>query len=133
GTFSGFSASGAVYTVNLNLSSEGAFQVSVADAIAIDRAGNQNTGATLGGTADFTVPGASLSAVRATVNGPFDVTVTFNGTVTGFDLGDFSVTNGTASNLRVMSAQAYPATVTPAADGAVSVSVPAGAASDIAG
>src|SRR5690606_23990279 len=67
GTFSGFSGSGAVYTVNLNLSSEGAFQVSVADAIAIDRAGNQNTGATLGGTADFTVPGASLSAVPATV------------------------------------------------------------------
>ena len=133
GSFSNFSGSGSTYTADLTLSSTGAFQVSVADAAAVDRAGNSGTGATLSGTRDVTAPTAALSAIPSEVNGPFDVTVTFDEDMTGFALGDFTVANGTASNLQTVSAQVYTATVTPDADGTVTVSVPASAATDAAG
>ncbi|ATG48567.1 hypothetical protein CEW89_13970 [Celeribacter ethanolicus] len=133
GSFSNFSGSGNTYTADLNLSSTGAFQVSVADAAAVDRASNSGTGATLSGTRDVTAPSAALSAIPPEVNGSFDVTVTFDEDMTGFALGDFTVANGTASNLQTVSAQVYTATVTPDADGTVTVSVPASAATDVAG
>nr|WP_319250254.1 Ig-like domain-containing protein [uncultured Celeribacter sp.] len=133
GSFSNFSGSGSTYTADLTLTSTGAFQVSVADAAAVDRANNPGTGATLSGTRDVTAPSAVLSAIPPEVNGPFDVTVTFDEDMTGFALGDFTVVNGTASNLQSISAQVYTATVTPDADGTVSVSLPAGATTDAAG
>ncbi|WP_417262843.1 Ig-like domain-containing protein [Celeribacter sp.] len=133
GSFSNFSGSGSTYTADLTLSSTGAFQVAVADAAAVDRVGNSGTGATLDGTRDVTAPSAMLSAIPPEVNGPFDVTVTFDEDMTGFALGDFTVVNGTASNLQTVSAQVYTATVTPDADGTVTMSVPAGAATDAAG
>ncbi|NIY79925.1 hypothetical protein HCZ23_10660 [Celeribacter sp. HF31] len=133
GSFSNFSGSGSTYTADLTLSSTGAFQVSVADAAAVDRAGNSGTGATLSGTRDVTAPTAELSAIPSEVNGPFDVTVTFDEDMTGFALGDFTVVNGTASNLQAVSLRVYSATITPDADGTVTVSVPASAATDAAG
>ncbi|WP_226554393.1 Ig-like domain-containing protein [Celeribacter naphthalenivorans] len=133
GSFSNFSGSGSTYTADLTLSSTGAFQVAVADAAVVDRAGNSGTGATLEGTRDVTAPSAMLSAIPPEVNGPFDVTVTFDEDISGFALGDFTVVNGTASNLQTVSAQVYTVTVTPDADGTVTVSVPASAATDAAG
>ncbi len=133
GSFSNFSGSGSTYTADLTLSSTGAFQVAVADAAAVDQVGNSGTGATLSGTRDVTAPSAVLSAIPSEVSGPFDVTVTFDEDMTGFALGDFTVVNGTASNLQTVSAQVYTATVTPDADGTVTVSVPASAATDAAG
>jgi hypothetical protein len=133
GSFSNFSGSGSTYTADLTLSSTGAFQVAVADAAVVDRAGNSGTGATLDGTRDVTAPSAMLSAIPPEVNGPFDVTVTFDEDISGFALGDFTVVNGTASNLQTVSAQVYTATVTPDADGTVTVSIPASAATDAAG
>lgn len=133
GSFSNLNGSGATYSADLTLSSTGAFQVSVADAVAIDRAGNSNTAATLNGTRDASAPTTVLSAIPPEVNGPFDVTVTFNEDMTGFSLGDFTVVNGTPSNLQTVSAQEYSATITPDADGTVTVSIGAGAATDVAG
>ncbi|WP_127104292.1 Ig-like domain-containing protein [Pararhodobacter zhoushanensis] len=133
GSFSNFSGSGNTYTADLTLSSTGAFQVSVADAAAADQLGNLGTGATFSGTRDVTAPSAVISAIPTEVNGPFNVTVTFNEDMTGFALGDFTVVNGTASNLQTVSAQVYSATITPDADGTVSVSVAASAATDAAG
>nr|WP_321510729.1 Ig-like domain-containing protein [uncultured Celeribacter sp.] len=133
GSFSNFSGSGSTYTADLTLSSAGAFQVAVADAAAIDRAGNSGTGATFSGSRDVTAPSAVLSTIPSEVNGPFGVTVTFNEDMTGFALGDFTVVNGAASNLQTVSAQVYSATVTPDADGTVTVSVGAGVATDTAG
>ena len=54
-------------------------------------------------------------------NGAFNVEITFSETVTGFEVGDIDVTNGTAT-LGSMSGNVYEATITPAAN-AVSVSV----------
>lgn len=133
GSFSNFSGSGRTYTAYLTLSSAGAFEVAVADAAAVDRAGNSGTGATFSGTRDVTAPTAVLSGIPSQVNGPFDVTVTFDKDVTGFAPGDFTLVNGTASNLQAVSSRVYSATITPDADGTVTVSVGAGAATDAAG
>ena len=66
------------------------------------------------------------------VSGPFSITVTFSEPVTGFELPDLVVGNGSASELQGNEAS-YAATVTPAASGAVTVDIAAGAAEDGAG
>ena len=58
-----------------------------------------------------------------------DVTVTFSDAVTGFTASDLRVTNGTASNLRVTTTgTVFVVAITPRADGAATVTVPANAA-----
>ena len=59
----------------------------------------------------------------------FDVEITFSAAVTGFGTDDIRVTNGSVAGLSG-SARAYTAAIEPAADGAVVVRVPAGAARD---
>jgi len=70
------------------------------------------------------------SEASTTVNGPFTIYVTFNKSVTGFELGDISITNGVASNLNDLTGSGtnYSFTVTPSADGAVSASIISGSA-----
>ena len=58
--------------------------------------------------------------------------MTFSESVTGFDVSDIAVTNGTASNVQG-SGSTYTFDVTPTADGDVTVSIPAAAAQDLAG
>jgi len=79
------------------------------------------------------------SAAAATVIAPYTVTATFyNGTsgvqesVTGLAVGEIVVTNGAASGL-AGSGAVYTFTVTPAADGAVTVQIPAGVCQDPTG
>ncbi len=72
------------------------------------------------------------SAASEPVTGPFTVTVTFSERVTGFELADLVVGNGSASELQGDGA-GYTATVTPAASGTVTVDIVAGAADDSAG
>ncbi len=66
-----------------------------------------------------------LATASASVNGPFDVSVTFGESVTGLALGDFIVANGTATAL-TGSGAAYTLSVAPAANGEVTVNLPAG-------
>ncbi|GAA4035174.1 hypothetical protein GCM10022409_19720 [Hymenobacter glaciei] len=65
-------------------------------------------------------------------NATFAYTVTFSEAVTGFVAGDVSVTNGAISGF-AGSGTTYTFNVTPAANGAVTVNVPANVASDAAG
>lgn len=60
-------------------------------------------------------------------------TVTFSAPVSGFTLEDLGVTNGTPSGFTAVSETEYRFTVTPAADGAVTVNVPVDAATDRVG
>ena len=70
-------------------------------------------------------PSVTLSsAADARVNAPFTVTATFNEEVTQLAAGDFTVTNATVSNLQTSDNITYTLTVTPAADGAVTISLP---------
>ncbi|WP_243058324.1 PKD domain-containing protein [Nocardioides sp. SR21] len=82
---------------------------------------------------DTTKPAATVtSAAGALVNGPFVVDIGFSEAVTGLTAGDLETTNASVSGL-TGSGASYQVTVTPLADGAVTVTVLAGAAADAAG
>ena len=72
-----------------------------------------------------------LSGPSGTVDGAFEVTVTFTEEISGFVAGDVTATGGTVA-VSGSGAQ-YTATVTPSASGTVTVQVAAGAVQDAAG
>lgn len=84
------------------------------------------------GSGDTSAPSASISGPSGAVSGAFTVSVTFSETVTGLTAGDFTVVNGTASQLDATGG-AWTLTVNPAAAGTVSVSLPAGRCFDSGG
>lgn len=77
-------------------------------------------------------PTVTLSTTAAaSVNIPFDVTITFSEAVTGFIASDVTITNGTAGTLSTSDNITYTLRVNPTAEGIVSVNVPADAAVNI--
>ena len=129
----------ASYTATVTPTASGAVTVDIAAGAAEDGAGNPSAAADqLSITADLTpvdttAPTVTItSAASEPVSGPFPITVTFSEPVTGFELPDLVVGNGSASELQGTEAS-YTATVTPTASGAVTVDIAAGAAEDGAG
>lgn len=109
-------------------------------AVIRDGAGNNaatalnNTGNTSGVFVNTLRPTVTLTtAASGRVNAAVTVTFVFSEAVNGLAAADISVANGTASNLQTADNITYTATITPAADGAVSVNLPADAAENIAG
>ncbi|WP_422004329.1 MBG domain-containing protein [Roseivirga pacifica] len=103
-----------------------------------DAAGNDaSTSISVSGAAgvrvDTSAPYMSITSSSNTVSGAFTATFTFNEDVSGFDLSDISVANGSASNFNTTSAKIYTATITPVADGNVTVNVAADKAQDAGG
>ncbi|MFP6791402.1 MAG: Ig-like domain-containing protein [Thalassolituus sp.] len=132
-TLSDFSGSGTSYTVLVTPTTDGTVTLDVVNAVAVDVAGNSNNAAgQLVVTYDATAPTVALTTAATLVNEPFTVTATFSEMVTGVELADFVVTNGTAGNLAALG-NAYSVLITPTADGDVTVNMAAGAASDAAG
>ena len=83
--------------------------------------------------ADTTSPTVMISsAAVAPVTGPFSIAIAFSEPVTGFELADVIAGNGSPSTLQG-NRSSYSATITPAASGAVTVDIAAGAAKDDAG
>ena len=83
--------------------------------------------------ADTTSPAVAISSdASAPVTGPFSIAIAFSEPVTGFELEDLVVGNGSASELQENNAT-YTVTITPAASGTVTVDIAAGAAQDSAG
>ena len=135
GTASNFaSTSTTVYTALITPTTDGAVTVNVASNVAQDAATNRNTAATqFSITADLILPTVTITSTAANpINGAFLTTVTFSEAVTGFVIGDITVGNGTASNFVSTSTTVYTALVTPTTDGAVTVSVAANVAQDVA-
>ncbi|MEO1639427.1 MAG: Ig-like domain-containing protein [Pseudomonadota bacterium] len=73
---------------------------------------------------DVTVSGTGNNAPTATITGPsgpqgdpFMITVTFSEDVSGFELDDLALINGTASNLTMVSAGVYTVMITPVTQG----------------
>jgi hypothetical protein len=133
-TASNFSATSAtVYTVDVTPTADGAVTVDVAADVAADTATNGNTAATqISVTSDQTAPTVALTSDAAAVqSGVFTVTATFDEAVTGFEIGDISLNNATASNFSATSATVS-IDVTPTKDGAVTVDVAADVAEDTA-
>ncbi len=79
-----------------------------------------------------TRPIASVSGPIDSQTGAFKVTIAFSSAVTGFASSDIVVTNGSVINF-AGSGASYTATIEPSGAGAVTVSVPANAASNIWG
>ena len=83
--------------------------------------------------ADTTSPTVVISSdAVAPVTGPFSIAIAFSEPVTGFEFADLVVGNGSPSALQG-NRSSYSATITPAASGAVTVDIAAGAAEDDAG
>ncbi|MAK61226.1 MAG: hypothetical protein CMK09_09635 [Ponticaulis sp.] len=131
---SNLQGSGSSFTADVTPSADGTVSLDIAGASYTDEAGNDGSAATtLTVESDVTAPTATLSSTAADpVAGAFEVSVEFSENVTGLTVAGFDVTNGTASSL-MGSGTDYSVTITPAADGEVSVLVAADAAEDSAG
>ncbi len=126
--------SASIYTATITPATDGATTIDVAADKANDVAGNGNTAATqLSVTNDETKPTLTITSSANPTSGAFTATFTFSEAVTGFVVGDITVGNGAASNFNTTSASVYTATITPAADGAVTIDVAADKANDAAG
>lgn len=123
------------YTATLTLSAEGTVSVDLLAASAQDAAGNNNTAATFSIVHDSVGPTAVISSESADPSNLASIPITFefNENVTNFVAADVSVTNGTLSNFTKVDENTYTATVTPTAEGLVTVSIANAAAQDIAG
>ena len=124
---------GATYTATITPSATGTVTVDVAANVAEDYNENGNTAASqFSVQADLNAPTVSITGPTNTQNGPFDATITFSESVTGFEQGDVTVGNGTITAFSGSGAS-YTATITPAGSGTVTVDVPANVANDAAG
>ena len=126
---------GTTYTATITPSAEGEVTLDVAADAAADAASNGNLAATRR-TVDYdvTAPTVTITEVPPTSDGPFTATFTFSEPVTGFALGDIAVGNGMASAFAdTDGGTTYTATITPSAEGEVTVDVAANAAEDEAG
>ncbi len=136
GTVSAFSGSGASYNLTIVPQSPGVVTVSVPGNSATDSTGLGNSSSNLltvnFGSADTTPPTVALTASATTSSAPFVVTATFSENVTGLLNSEFSIINGAVTALSSAGA-VWSASITPAAAGNVTVSLPAGAAQDGAG
>lgn len=122
------------FTVTVTPSSEGAVALNVAANVATDSVSNGNTAATaLNVTYDTTSPTLVISGPTAPTNAAFTATFTFNEDVTGFASSDIVATNASISNFNATSAKVYTATITPSAQGSVTLDVAAAKAIDAAG
>ena len=97
----------------------------------MDSAGNSNS-ETMARSILKAAPTVTVTRRIATAltNAAYPVTITFSETVSGFVVGDISVSNGTAANFSGSGAN-YTATITPTADGTVTVSIAAGVATGV--
>ncbi|MEQ6124971.1 Ig-like domain-containing protein, partial [Pseudotenacibaculum sp. MALMAid0570] len=135
GTPSNFNAvSASVYTVSIAPDSDGDVNIDVAEDVAFDAATNGNEAAEQYSVEyDITRPTVVVTSAAANpTNGAFDVTITFDEDVTGFEMADLIVVNGTPSNFMTTSASVYTVTITPTIDGFVTVEVPENVSQDAA-
>ncbi|MBO9732725.1 MAG: gliding motility-associated C-terminal domain-containing protein, partial [Chitinophaga sp.] len=91
-----------------------------------------NVGNTSGVLVNTAHPGVVIStSATSPVIAPFTATITFSEAVTGFVLSDITVTNATLSNFQTTDNITYTVLVTPTADGAVTLQVPADVAVNV--
>lgn len=137
GTKGSFWGQGSSYTLNVTPTDLGTpVTINVAADVSEDSAGNTNTAARQLSVAtlapDTTAPTVTLASnAVAPHSGVFPVTATFSEEVTGFELADITVSNGTASNFSGSGAT-YSFDITPEKDGTVSIDVAADVARDAA-
>ena len=137
GTISNFaSTSDTVYTATFTPSADGATTVDVAAGGFTDSGGNTNAAATqFTWTYDGTGPTVAITTSESdpATGSTFDVTITFGEATTTFASVDITVGGGSVSSFSSTSSTVYVATITPSADGTITVDVAAGVATDAYG
>ncbi|MBF0362808.1 MAG: hypothetical protein HQK49_17450 [Oligoflexia bacterium] len=144
GTLSNFVATSATtYTADITPSAEGAVTVSVGAAKANDAALNSNSAtSTFTRTYDTISPSVIISSDSTTTitkTNPIPITITFSENVSGVDVADFTISNGTISNIIASNASSdgsssiYTAEITATANGLLTVIMNAAGATDSAG
>ena len=129
-------AENTVFTATITPLGDGTITFNVTANVATDAANNGNT-ATVEQTVntDITAPTVTISVPSGTQAGVFDVTITFSETVSGFAQSGVSL-NGSAASItgwRSNSASTvYTATITPTANGTITIDVNASVATDAA-
>ena len=135
GVASSFSGSGASYTFQVKPAAAGPVTISVPAKAATDSTNLGNSASNLL-SVNYTLvtlpPTVVLSTPASSVAAPFVVTAAFSESVSGLLASEFSVTNGAVTALSSAGA-VWSATVTPAAAGNVTVSLPAGMAQSASG
>lgn len=125
-----------VFTVEIAPSTEGDVSVIVPAGVATDASDNANEVSNeITIEYDSTSPAVEITSLESgTIASDFDVTITFNEEITDLVLGNITVGNGIASNLiNQISGTVWDVTITPTADGTVTVEVLDDAVTDIAG
>lgn len=122
-----------VFTATVNPITDGIVVLSIPTGVANDLAGNSNLA-----SGDFVIEydGTNPSvAISSTLSSPTNVTpipiqIDFSEWVSGFELSDISVVNGTPSNLYTTNNINFTADITPASDGDVLIDIASGIALD---
>lgn len=121
------------YTLIVTPIADGTVTASVSTGAATDDALNGNTSASASITSDLTAPTLVITPNGTVTNaGSATFTFQFSEPVSGFDVSDVTVTNGTLGTFKVVDADTYTLIVALSAEGTVSVDVGANAASDAA-
>jgi hypothetical protein len=129
-------ANNITFTFNVTPAAQGVVTVGILAGVATDAATNPNTAAPpLSRTFDTVAPTVTITSTAPdpTNVSPIPMIATFSEPVTGFVLTDITVTNGAAANLTTTNNITFTFTVTPAAQGVVTVGIPASGATDAAG
>ncbi|MEP4534175.1 MAG: Ig-like domain-containing protein [Cyclobacteriaceae bacterium] len=87
------------------------------------------------GELDTTAPTVSITSESSALTNvsPFSVTISFDESVTGFDVSDLSVENGDTGNFQTVSGSEYTVDIIPSSDGEVTIDIAAAAAQDASG
>ena len=126
--------SSTTYTATITPANSGVMVIGVGAGVATDAAGNPNTvAAAKVVTVDMDPPEPTISASPGTQHSPFDVTITFTETVSGFDQSNLSIPDSVSITAWTESGTTYTATATSTSIGEVTFSVSAGVATDTAG
>ena len=122
------------YNALITPTADGAVTVNINANVAQDTVGNLNTAATqVTSQYDASRPSVAIQNVPMTSNNAFTTTFAFSEAVTGFVVGDITLTNAAASGFTTVNSSTYTALITPITDGAVTVNINANVAQDSVG
>ncbi|WP_157673826.1 Ig-like domain-containing protein [Cognaticolwellia beringensis] len=122
------------YTALITPTTNGAVTIDINENVAQDLFGNLNTAATqVTSQYDASRPSVAIQNVPENTKAAFIATFAFDKIVTGFIIGDISVSNGTASNFISLGGSLYTALITPTANGVVTLNVNENVAQDLSG
>ena len=124
--------SASVYTANISPIADGDVTIELPADEVEDLAGNTNEEATYTVLSDRTRPTVVITSdAPDPTNAAFTATFTFSEDVTGFEMADLTIGNATPSGF-AGSGSVYTVTITPTADGVVTVQVPENVSEDAA-